>query len=121
MGYLDGESEETGGWENQPPVEGEAGSGNLNRNIEAGVTDRVIGIHVHHLWLESGQLGFIVVAVGTDNDAVAHISQVSGGTVHRNHARTIFGADDVGRETLAIIDVVNLDLFKLAHSGEIPH
>ncbi len=52
-------------------------SGNLNRNVEAGVADGVVSVHVHHFGFEVSQFGFFVVAIGTNDDALTHVGQIN--------------------------------------------
>ena len=75
--------------------------------------------HVQHARLVAGQFGFAVVCVGADDHAVADLGLVCRGAVHRDHLRAVLGADRIGGEALAVVDVVDLDLFVLADSGEV--
>ena len=82
-------------------------SRNLNRNVEAGVADGVVRIHVHHLWFELSQFFFAVVRVCTDDDAVTNAGVMSCRAVDRDNAGVVFATDDVCGETLTIINVIN--------------
>src|SRR5690606_21316566 len=54
-----------------------------------------------------------------DDDAVADGSLVGGGAVHRDHLGTFLGADRVGGEALAVIDVVDLDLLVFTDARQV--
>src|SRR5689334_25198077 len=59
------------------------------------------------------------MGVSADDHAIANLGLVRGGTVDRDHARTFFTPDGVGGEALAVVDVVDLDLFVLADAGQV--
>src|SRR3546814_15235606 len=50
---------------------------------------------------------------------VARLRAVRGGAVHRDDAAAFLCADRVGRETLAVVDVVDLDALVLADAGDV--
>ncbi len=78
-----------------------------------------VGTHVQHMRFEIGQLGLAVVGVGADDQAVTDTGLVSSGTVDRDDLRTFLAADGVGGEALAIVDVVDLDLFVFTDAGQV--
>jgi len=75
--------------------------------------------HIEHMRFEAGQLGLAVVRIGADNQAVADTGLVSSGTVDRDDLRTFLAADGVRGEALAIVDVVDLDLFVFTDAGQV--
>ena len=86
----------------------------LDRNGVARVAQPVVLIHVHQFRLEAGQLLVLQHRVRADDDDIAGIGLVGGGTVHGNNAGAGLGADRVGRETLPVVNVIDLDLLVLA-------
>ena len=80
-----------------------------------------VGTHVQHMRFEIGQLGLAVVGVGADDQAMTDTGLVSSGTVDRDDLRTFLAADGVGGEALAIVDVVDLDLFIFTDAGQQGH
>src|SRR5690606_25316078 len=95
------------------------GSGNLNRNRIAGVAEFAVGAHIKDVGLEAGQLGFAVMGIGADDQAMANAGLVRGGAVDRDDLRAFLAADGVGGEALAVVDVVDLDLFVFTNAGQI--
>src|SRR5690606_25601407 len=95
------------------------GSGNLNRNRIAGVAEFAVGAHIKDVGLEAGQLGFAVMGIGADDQAMANAGLVRGGAVDRDDLRAFLAADGVGGEALAVVDVVDLNLFVLTNAGQV--
>src|SRR5450830_1178882 len=94
-------------------------SGDLHRNRVAGVAQFVARGHVQHARLEIDQLGLAVMGIGADDHPVADAGLVGGGTVHRDDPRAFLAANGIGGEALAVVDVVDLDLFVLTDPGQV--
>ena len=60
------------------------GSGHLHRNGVAGMAQFAVGAHVEHMGFEVGQLGFAVVRIGTDDQAMTDAGLVGGGAIDRD-------------------------------------
>lgn len=67
---------------------------------------------------------FVHVGVGADNDEVALLREAGGGTVDADDAGILFALDGVGRETVAVVDIQDVDLLvgqniRLIHDGAV--
>ena len=94
-------------------------SGDLYRDGVAGMAQLAVCAHVEHMGFEIGQLGLAVVRIGADDQAMTDTCLVGRGTVDRNDLRTFLAADGVGGEALAVVDVIDLDLFVFADTGQV--
>lgn len=67
---------------------------------------------------------FLKICVGADDDEVTFLREAGGGAVDADDAGVFLAADGVGRETLAVIDVQDIDLLVgqdvgLVHDGTV--
>ena len=56
-------------------------------------------------------LVFIDIRIGADDDEVAFLREAGGGAVDANDSGAALALDGVGRETLAVVDIQDIDLF----------
>src|SRR5690606_28233063 len=75
--------------------------------------------HIKDAWLEAGQFSLAVVGIGTDDQAMTNAGLVRCSAVDGDDLRTFLATDGVGGEALAIVDVVDLDLFVFANAGQV--
>ena len=76
--------------------------------------DDLVCVHVHQGRLELLDLGIGQLGERGNDDQVARLCAVRGAAVHRNDAGAFFGAQRVGDEALAVVDVPRVDLLVLA-------
>src|SRR5512145_3209823 len=91
--------------------------GFLHRNVAALFLDAVVVIDENQLGLETLALCFRHLGEGGDDEQVAHGGAARGRAVDRDDAGAAFAADGVGDETLAIVDVPDVNLFVLHQVG----
>jgi len=77
----------------------------------------ILVIHKHQLWHMVNHLVIMHLGEGRNDDQIAHGCATCCGTVHGNHAGTTLAFDGVGDESLAIVDVPDVDLFILTNVG----
>lgn len=74
------------------------------------MADSVVDIQIDHAWLEIVKLVIGKMSIGTNNNAVSHACLMGGCTVDADDPFIGLGAHGVGCKTLAIGDVINMDL-----------
>ena len=90
---------------------------NLYGNLIRSPFDIVVRVQIHQLGLEVRDFLLGEFCIGTDNDAITWIGFVCGRAVDRNDPAARLGANGIGRKTLAIIQVVDMDLLVLVDAG----
>src|SRR5690606_40401528 len=88
--------------------------GQKEKSIElADFLDRVAFIQQHDLRFVAGDFFLVHRCVGADDEEVADVCPAGGCAVQRDGPGAARCLDDVGRETLTVVDVVELDVFEL--------
>lgn len=91
----------------------------LHGDLVALGDDAVVLVHVDELGMEFLQLNFVVHRVSRDDDDVAWIGLVRRRTIYGDHSRTALRPNCIGGETLAIGDIVDVDLLVFPDVGSI--
>ena len=89
----------------------------LGGNLVAAAGDAVGAVDVDQLRRVLGQFDLVIHGEGGDDEDVAGGGPARGGAVDGNDPRSPLGADGVGGEALAVIDVPDVDLLVLADIG----
>jgi hypothetical protein len=93
------------------------GSGSLYRYLVALSDDAVVLVHVDENRSVFLKFKFGVHGITGDDENIARLGLVCRRAIHGYHARTSLGPNGVRGETLAIGDVVNIDLLILLDIG----
>jgi uncharacterized LabA/DUF88 family protein len=80
-----------------------------------GADDAVLSVHVDQFRRVLGEFDFVVHREAGDDQDVTRRGAARCRAIHRDDARAALGAQRVGRETLAVVDVPDVDLFVLAN------
>src|SRR3990172_2145984 len=94
-------------------------SSHLHRNSVAAVGDAVVLVEVYQGGVKVGEFMRVQYRIGGDDDAVAGAGLVRGGAVDGDDAGIVRGADGVGGEAFAVVEVVDVDLLVLADARHI--
>src|SRR3989338_5604091 len=91
----------------------------LSRNAVAAMGNLVVFVQIDESGFEVGKFLLIHYRIVTNNDLVARLGLMRGSPIDRYDPRTIFGTDGIGYKSLAIIDVIDMDLFIFMDTGSI--
>jgi hypothetical protein len=82
-----------------------------------GLRDAVVIIDQHNPG--NVTLAFFIgeLCIAADDHKVTDLDQASGGSVEAHDARAAFAADGVSRQAIAVVDVVNINLFPFDDVG----
>ena len=89
----------------------------MHRNLVTATRDTVLRINIDQIGLMASQFHFVIHREGGDDQDVTRCGTAGSRAIDRNDARSAFGADGVGGETLAVVYVPDVDLFVFLDVG----
>ena len=77
----------------------------------------ILFVHQHNLRIMRSAFFLHVLGIAADDDQIADMDQSRRGTVETDHSGAPFAGDRIGRQAVAVIDVVDVDLFPFHDVG----
>jgi hypothetical protein len=85
--------------------------------IRAAFRNSVFVVHERNLWNVLPTFLIGVLRVTANNHKISHMDKPGGRTVEANNTRAAFAADGVRRQAIAVVDVIDINLFPFDNVG----